>query len=301
MIRVCQRSIKFPDKKLAGAADAPKNKSNKIKFIFDDVRFIIFDKFTNRRNLVAINITKIPRIMRANRMHTGAKLMTSWFSRPIATAPNYGTVDTTTITMKWALNFARAKKVYDEIVNGKIWVNDAAQRVIEKKLIKKGLVGSSPKNFGDLSKSAPVLDAEQINQRTVTLSDDSQNLDDMDASLGNFVFQVVIAGTVSPKGKVHQVDVKEVAIFIRDSYDFNGDQFLGTWNDTKDTVSRSMFGIGGDMVWNSDFRKWRKDNGMGGDYMIYSDVKKISLQKPDSFIIPVPPPPRRHEVYKSKL
>lgn len=237
---------------------------------------------------MAINIQNIPGIMRGNRMPVGALLMGSWFIRPSATAPAYGTVDTTTVTMKWALGFARAKSVYDEIVNGKVWANDAAKRVIEKKLKDQGLVGPVPQNFGNLSKSAPDLDADQINQRKVGMSDMTQSLDDMDAALGNFVFQIVVAGSVAPKGSLHQVDIKEVAIYIKDSYDFNDFQYLGCWDDVKNTVSRNP-AASGDTVYNSTFRDWRTKNGMGGDYMIYSDVTKISLSPPDSFTIPVPP------------
>jgi hypothetical protein len=241
---------------------------------------------------MAIVLTNIPRIMRGNRMPIGAKVMESWFSRPRATAPHYGTPDTTTVTLNWALGFARAKSVYDDIINNKAWVNKAAQRVIEKKLRAKSLVGSAPQNFGNLNKSPIQMetDDDQINQRAVGMSDMTQTLDDMDAALANFVFQVVVAGTVSPKGAIHQVDIKEVGIYIRDSYDFEGFQYLGTWDDTANTVSRSPI-ASGDTVWNSTFRDWRTANGMGGDYMIYSDVTKITLSPPDSFTIPVPPDP----------
>lgn len=237
---------------------------------------------------MAINIRNIPRIMRANRMPIGAKVMDSWFSRPTATAPHYGTPDTTTVTMKWALGFTRAKTVYDD-VNNKAWFNKAAQRVIEKKLRAKGLVGSAPQNFGNMSKTPVQFEADddQINQRAVGMSGMTQSLDDMDATLGNFVFQVVVAGTVSPKGTIHQVDIKEVGIYIRDSFDFEGRQYLGTWNDTTDTVSGNPL-ASGDTVWNSDYRAWRTANGMGGDFMIYSDLTKITLTPPDSFTIPVP-------------
>lgn len=238
---------------------------------------------------MAITLTNIPRIMRANRMPIGAAVMESWFLRPTATKPAYGTTDTTTVKMSWVLGFKRAKAVYDGIVSGKIWANYAAQKVIEERLKTKGLLTSVPQNFGNLSAPAPTLDAEQVNQRVVGMSDMTQSLDDMDAALGNFVLQVVVAGTVSPKGTGHQVDIKEVGIFVRDSYDFEGRQYLGTWDDTTNSVSRNPLSSG-DTVWNSDFRDWRTTNGMGGDYMIFSDVQKITLTTPDSFPIPVPAP-----------
>ena len=247
---------------------------------------------------MALTLTNIPRIMRANRMPIGANVMESWFSRPTATAPNYGTPDTTTVTMKWALGFTRAKTVYDGIVNGKAWANNAAQKVIESKLRAQGLVGSAPQNFGNLSKTPMALDADQINQRAVGMSSSTETLDDLDAALANFVFQVVVAGTVSPKGSIHQVDVKEVGIYLRDSYDFNEFQYLGCWDEVKNAVHRNPL-ASGDTVFNSTFRDWRTANGMGGDYMIYSDVTRITLSPPDSFIIPVPvaapvTPPREY-------
>lgn len=237
-----------------------------------------------------MDITKIPGIMRGNRMPIGAKLMESWFSRPSAIKPAVGTPDTTTVTMSWVLTFKRAKAVYDDIVNNKAWVNKPAQREIEKQLRAKGLVGSVPQNFGNLSRSPVQMetDKDQVQQRSVGMSDMTQSLDDLDAALANFVFQVMVAGTVSPKGSIHQVDIKEVGIYVRDSYDFEGRQYLGTWNDTTNTVSRNPL-ASGDTVWNSTFRDWRTTNGMGGDYMIYSDVTKITLSPPDSFLIPVPP------------
>ena len=237
-----------------------------------------------------MDVKNIPRIMRANRMPVGARLMDGWFLRTTATAPKYGTVDTTTVTMNWALGFLRAKAVFDGIVSGKVWMNDAAQRVIEKKLKDNGLLVATPQNFGDLSKTPTMLDAEQINQRAVGMSGMTESLDDMDAALGNFVFQIVVAGTVSPKaGGGHRVEIKEVGIYIRDSYDFNGYQYLGCWNDANDTVSRNPLAFG-DTVYNEDFRDWRAANGMGGDYMIYSDLTRIARTPPDTFSLPVPPP-----------
>ena len=83
---------------------------------------------------MAITLTNIPKIMRANRMPIGAALMESWFLRPVAIKPAYGTTDTSTVKMSWVLGFKRAKEVYDGIVSGKIWANYAAQKVIEGRL-----------------------------------------------------------------------------------------------------------------------------------------------------------------------
>jgi hypothetical protein len=241
---------------------------------------------------MAITLTNIPGIMRANRMPIGATVMESWFSRPVAAFPAYGTTDTSAVTMKWVLGFKRAQEVYDKLIKEKIWVNAAAQKEIKKMLTAKGLLGGATQNFGNLSSPAPTLDSDYINLREVGMSGSTENLDDLDAALGRFTFHVAIAGTVTPlpKSAGHQVEVKEVGIYVRDSYDFDGYQYLGCWNDTKSTVSKNPL-ASGDTVYNSDFRDWRAKNGRGGDYLIFSDVAKMTLTPADSFVIGPPSAP----------
>ncbi len=52
------------------------------------------------------------------------------------------------------------------------------------------------------------------------------DLDDLSAALGNFAFRVAVAGGVTfVSGSKHLVTLSEVGIYVRDSFDFNGDQF----------------------------------------------------------------------------
>jgi hypothetical protein len=123
-------------------------------------------------------------------------------------------------------------------------------------------------------------------------------LDDLYGALGSYLMRVAGAGYVEPikddKGKVikHRVHLQKVGIFIRDTYDFNGDQPLGQWNfndvkrigffndnvminqschevDKKDAKkeTETYFEVN-----NTDFDAYRKKFGKGGDFVIYSDV-----------------------------
>jgi len=211
--------------------------------------------------------------------------------------------------MSWVLGFGDAKDVYDKLMRDQIWANAAAQKAIASVLKRKGLLSSNAKvSFGDLSRSAEDIDVDYINFRSVYTS---LPLDDLDAALGSFTFHVAVAGAVEPiwsppssakktpaaksgqkagaeperKITGRQVTVTEVGVYVRDSFDFNGDQDLGYWDDEDDSVS-SWIMFSGVHVTNADFRKWRANNKKGGDFLVYSDVRRTVLKTPSTFTLP---------------
>jgi len=97
---------------------------------------------------------------------------------------------------------------------------------------------------------------------------------------------VVVAGSVQPRSgsRSHDVEINQIGVYIRDSFDFNGNQFLGFWDDSDNSVSMTN-PFSGTSVSNSDFRTWRANHGAGGDFLIYSDLKLIKLPTPDRFVI----------------
>lgn len=232
---------------------------------------------------MSLTLTNIPAIMRAHSWGNGARLMDLWFSRPAAIAPAYGLPDTATLRMdSWVLTFSRARQVYDQLMRERIWVNAAAQAEITTMLRRKGLLMPGSRSFGDLSRPVQLQDADYINYRVVSFG--LSDLDDMSAALGNFAFRVVVSGSVAAAsgGSGYQVTITEVGVYIRDSFDFNGDQFLGYWDDSDNAVSM-MNPLSGTAVSNSDFRDWRLRNGRGGDFLVFSDIKRTTLATPDTF------------------
>ena len=234
---------------------------------------------------MSLTITNIPTIMRSKKWLNGASLLDSWFSRYVAVAPKYGLPDTTTIQMdSWVLTFPRAKKIYDQLMKERIWVNAAAQGEITKMLRRKGLLMPVSRSFGNLAQPVPLQDDDYINYRVVSFG--LSDLDDMSAALGNFAFRVVVAGYVTAASGVsgYQVTMTEVGVYIQDSFDFNGDQFLGYWDDSDNSVSM-INPFSGTSVSNQDFRDWRAKNGRGGDFRVFSDMKRTVLTPPDTFLI----------------
>lgn len=79
--------------------------------------------------------------------------------------------------------------------------------------------------------------------------------------------------------------VTHVGFYIRDTYDFNDFQYLGTWtergvlNKAQMLMNTALDGMafrwGGEPignVYNHDFDTYRGTTGFGGDFVIYSDV-----------------------------
>jgi hypothetical protein len=244
-----------------------------------------------------MDITKIPGIMRHHNWTNGARLMESWFSRPVAVKPGYGSPPEY-VKMDWALGYPEGKKIYNEIINNKVWSNEAARREVRKMLEKQNLLKPGTcAAFGDLSKDAAELDEVAVNFRSTSgyyggyysgmygYYDAYEDLTDLTAALGRFVMKVAIAGSVeaheSLPGK-YKVTVGEIGVFIRDSYDFEGDQHLGYWDPDDNSVSVVNF-LSGDKVTNESFRDWRASNGKGGDFLVFSDVKRTILPTPDVF------------------
>jgi len=246
-----------------------------------------------------MDIRLIPGIMRRHSWLNGARLMDIWFSRSPNAVPQAGIPETSTIRMdSWALTFARCAQVYRRLVSEQVWCTAEAQRRIGRRLREQGLVGSQHASFGNLNRPVPQLERDAIWQESVGGLLDP--LDDMYAALGRFTLRVVVAGSVL-RGQVpvptmtrstrpattvpqYTVQIEQVGFYLFDSYDFNGDQPLGFWSTTG--VSR-LPAIGYDYVSNESFRNWRAQHGRGGDFLVYSDLKLIRRNPPDSFAFPI--------------
>lgn len=110
-----------------------------------------------------------------------------------------------------------------------------------------------------------------------------ENLDDMFAALANFSFRMAVQGVVNyertdvdwlkNRRHVFRINIRKVGIYIRDSYDFIGDQWsgLGHWNPRTNKASK-FSGPGLHNVENSTFRTWSK-SGCGGDFLVFSNVE----------------------------
>lgn len=289
-------------------------------------------------------LTDLPDIMDKKGWKVSAALMRKWFHNPAHSmsdqekvgdldARQYpaNLVDSSTVTMAWALSFPRVKKDYDSLFGSKglfksapaKYESPAARRMLVRRLVNAGKFTRYPEQFGNLRDS--VLNVNEQWQFQFHVVDDNSayaeawikdtvksdpNLDDMWGALARFAFKIAGEGTVIPKTKVvdtgiqcevqveyYEVSVQKIGIYIRDTYDFNGDQYLGHWSKTSDPYvrvyqiaysagSRSARGdCPDDFVYvdNERFRAHRTATGRGGDLLVFSDILITTLKQPFTF------------------
>jgi len=213
-------------------------------------------------------VESIPEEMAGLGWKRGAALLETWFERPPAIAPSYSRPVTDRIDMDWVLSFARAKQVFDELVRDKIWTNAASQKRLKEIFKRRAVSGVNfGTAFGTFQQSVPQIDQDWVNVRPVR---SLLALDAMTAALGQFSLHVAVRGNLFSTGFASiDLHVEEVAVYVKDSFDFNGSQFLGFWG-PRDTA-----------IYNVDFRDWRRAHNAGGDFEVFSDIKRVKLAKPD--------------------
>ncbi|WP_353618477.1 DUF6402 family protein [Paracidovorax anthurii] len=73
------------------------------------------------------------------------------------------------------------------------------------------------------------------------------------------------------------MQVERLGFYIRDCYDFSGNQPLGYWS------SEGAYKLPGthlSMVENKSFNDWRSRTGLGADFLVFSDVQWEALSTP---------------------
>ena len=219
-----------------------------------------------------VSVIQIPAIMRANGMMVSAQLMERWLTTSGSSAMGE---DVSIVKMDWALTFARAKTAYDEIFTSQLYATDKCKDILRSKIRATNPSGNI--RFCDLSRDVRSIYKDQVTCKIVG-SSYSDPVDDMLGALGRFSFQVAVSADVKVKPYGYCAMVDEVGVFIRDQYEFSGVQPLGYWNPNTNYVGKNPYK--GSLIENGTFQIFRNNTGLGGDFYIYSDVKRTKLEKP---------------------
>lgn len=264
----------------------------------------------------------IPETMRSKSWTVGAAMMDRWFggeawsmspqektgSLPI-TAITADKIETKLATMRWALTFGRVNSVHHHLLNS--WSTPtrlaASQNRIRQLLalwVKTNKVPDGQSfRFGDLGQSVATIETTcQINF-DVTRSSMWDPLDDFYAAIGDCSLKLAVTGTATAKDGGFTLAIDEVGTYLRDTYDFIGDQELGYWS--RYGVEKFLFPpiripldpktADNDGDWdrgnyyqvnNGSFRAYRTLYGEGRDFFIHSDVQRQKLAAPVTVTVP---------------
>lgn len=248
-------------------------------------------------------LTRLPVAMRSMGWDTAAALMQRWFDspawampedwkktatqpKPLAISPE--NCDVNIVKMEWAMRYERCRNAVVEATSLINTLNAVSLLRVHLKAV--GWKPGASFELGNVNMSAIQLDAvSQVN--FVGFGKSLDVLDDMYGALGKATLKVGVVGLVLSVGDKdtsecrHYFQVTDLGFYIRDNYDFNGFQYLGTWTEnrvlTKSEIfsdlahGQSLVHVGAEpfaAVSNADFRNYRDKTGLGGDFVLYSDI-----------------------------
>ena len=253
-------------------------------------------------------LTQIPEAMRRMGWFTSAALMQRWFDSPAWTmdedwkrgppdpaALSPAKCDEEIVKIAWAQKFPRAVEALQKA--DKVLTTQPSLVQLCKRLRKAGWDGVQRQSIGYAGMPARLMDSQaQIN--IVELGSKLDTLDDMYGALGIALVKVGVVGEawLDRVSQRRYFRMRSSGLYIRDTYDFSGTQFLGIWTEDRVLGKAAQAAVtvgdggnprltyrldepGGTQVWNEDFRRYRQRTGRGGDFVLYSDVHWIEHDK----------------------
>jgi hypothetical protein len=254
-----------------------------------------------------MNIEAIPTAMRRMGWTVSAALMERWFASPEWTMPlawkdraigpgkalqiNSSFFDDQIVTMKWALEFPRCQRTLAQLKTK--LDNPAAVHMLNIRLDQHHWNRIKPFKLGHETWSARTVD-DLCQMNFLPFGDPTDPLDDMFGALGSATLKAGLIGeaTKDPKTGGTYFQAKKAGFYIKDFYDFNGDQFLGTWTENgilskplmlaNAIADATIYSWRGERIGNArnaSFRDFRDTNKRGGDFMIFSDVHWVDFDR----------------------
>lgn len=244
-----------------------------------------------------LHLDEIPNAMRAMGWTVAPQLMEHWFSikpayvmtEKIRTGDNplalkSSQYNDSIVTIEWLQNNSKqwadgSKKITSDWAT-KNGVGQLRQRLFAAGW-RTGIQQSIP--LGLNTYSARECDAySQINYLKIGGLTDT--IDDVYGAVGNGSLKIAVCGYTTQVSGVDYFQVTQTGLYLRDTYDFTGDnELLGIWS-RKGVLSKAgmaayavnpmFYAIQGYVpVFNRDFRRWQDAHNSGGDFVVYSNVQ----------------------------
>ncbi len=251
---------------------------------------------------VKFTVRDIPNVMK-NKLNwpKSAEVMELWFSLPakemsrdekrgILSYPEQD-INKAMFSLEWLEQFERFRVAKSKLLSSTILWSNAAKSEAKAKILKQ-----QETSIDNSSLSVESLH-EHWQFQYSGVGYDFGVVDDLYGSLGNFaIYAAISKGYIENYKENKYFIVTEIAIYMRDTFDFIGEQYLGHWN--KDGMGISLAGgIINKMNWewklpgwnpslgvmqafgNKDYREYRDKNGMGGDLLLFSNIQRIMVNE----------------------
>lgn len=194
------------------------------------------------------------------------------------------------ISLAWIRGFPRAEAVCNELSRPDVFANEPARRRIRDALDSRiAHVNSGDVDFGGFPADGPPREDLYSNSRPV-----ADRFDDLTAALGRFYLFVIPKGYAEVSESKVRVVVQQIGVYARDSFDFEGPQYLGFWQ-LPDKIGPAIVKEEPPMwrdrrarsdvfpMCNSAYNAWRDRTGKGEDFLIYSDIHAADVSHEFTF------------------
>ncbi|WP_367416505.1 DUF6402 family protein [Snodgrassella alvi] len=193
-------------------------------------------------------------------------------------------VNDSIVKMQWALQFKPVQKGLNYLM--KKWASEKGKQILNDQLAKSN---------GILTNRRDIREIDTFNSVNTTKIGDylfgfGETIDDYFGAIGKANLKLAVQGYQDRSGGKKVFITKQIGFYIKDTYDFLGDEFLGVWHkngvlskqqtlkyvvyrDTKDWVNIASM----NMEWaapvnNFHFRKWQQVRNTGVDFIVFSDI-----------------------------
>ncbi|MBI0133656.1 DUF6402 family protein [Snodgrassella alvi] len=193
-------------------------------------------------------------------------------------------VNDSIVKMQWARQFKPVQKGLNILLNN--WASYKG---------KKELINQLAKSNGILTNRRDIREIDTFNSVNSTTIGDylkgfGETIDDYFGAIGKANLKLAVQGYQDRSGGKNVFITKQIGFYIKDTYDFLGNEFLGVWHKDGVLNKKQMLlyvGYQGSQDWvsianmnmqwaaqvyNSDFRRWQQVRNTGVDFMVFSDV-----------------------------
>ncbi|MBW4528521.1 MAG: hypothetical protein KME18_25695 [Phormidium tanganyikae FI6-MK23] len=274
------------------------------------------NEIDNATTLLTPFVWDMPQIMTNDSLPVAARLMRQWLSGKPKRATNSRDfsleIDSQSVKIDWLTSgnadaTGRGKAAYDTILKTALdsegisnlgkkvtaWFRrNSTKNSLSLSRILKSEVNNTRALYAwntrkqDVVAPAKWEDAGYLWAGVQTLA--GQYPDDSFASLGRYTFYATPNFVARRNGDKIEITVKELQIFTLDSFDFieDANSSLGTWSKTTGVVlPTDIFTTDGVKLTNKTFQDYRNTIGLGKDFLVQSDIRKINVNA--TFTFPV--------------
>jgi len=190
------------------------------------------------------------------------------------------------ISMDWLLKYPAVGSLKDDLIRKRSF-NKNADNLLKRRIV--DLFASNP-GAGSVwyGQAVDGIPREKEYTNYISLSKYDMGFNDFTGALGRFSLYSIPFAVATIDGDIVKVQIQKLGIYLRDSYDFNGYQYLGRWNLAKNLVGyedgyllKFQRKLGSICISQDiDMENWVYDRyrlltGHGEDFLIYSDIHYV--------------------------